>query len=68
MDDEDWEAKRRAVLAYRAGVGFTATLRPRAPGGFTHGTRYAYQKRQCRCDPCRQWLRDDKRRRRERAA
>ena len=43
--DEEWGER------YRAGQ------RRQVEPNFTHGTRYGYQQRRCRCEPCRAWER-----------
>jgi hypothetical protein len=58
MTDEEWEQQRRAHLAFRATVGFLATEHRRSPAGsFRHGTRFAYDKKKCKCEVCVDWHR-----------
>lgn len=38
----------------------------KVPGKFTHGTAYGYQQRNCGCEECTQWMRNDHAKRKQR--
>ena len=58
MTDDEWEAQRRAVLTARRVIGWMTLERSRTPiGEYKHGTRYAFDKKKCRCEACKEWRR-----------
>jgi len=58
MTDDEWETQRRNALTARARIGWMTLPGQRTPNGqMTHGTRYAYDKKKCRCEACKEWRR-----------
>jgi hypothetical protein len=64
VTDDEWEQQRRTQLTNRRVIGWMTLERSRTPiGQFAHGTRYGYDKKKCRCEQCREWMRQYKRER-----
>ena len=66
MTDDEWEQQRRQALTNRAHTGWMTLPGQRStPGTFSHGTRYGYDRKKCRCTACIEWHRNYKRQRYE---
>lgn len=58
--DEGWGERYREAATARFRERRAEVVRP---GSFTHGTRYGYQQKRCRCEPCKAWCAEHNRKR-----
>lgn len=62
-----WQARRRLPCAYCGEpTGYSSSVEVAAPAHpqcrpIEHGTAFGYRQRGCRCEPCKEWCREDAR-------